>query len=74
MSSNIQRDPDSTVEWPAKRKRKTRKCEVIKQLKVAGAAHTNQKGIHVPARSIGPNCGINIQKISALDLVLVIIK
>ncbi|CAH2000018.1 unnamed protein product [Acanthoscelides obtectus] len=57
MSSNIQRDPDSTVEWPAKGTRKTRKCEVIKQLNVAGAAHTNHKGIHVPARSIGPNWG-----------------
>ena len=57
MSSNIQRDPDSTVEWPAKRKRKTRKCEVIKKLKVAGKAHTNHKGIPVPARSTGTNCG-----------------
>lgn len=49
MSSRILRDPESNVPWPAKKRRKERKCDVIKKQKVSGEAHFNHKGVAQPA-------------------------
>ncbi|KAF2884932.1 hypothetical protein ILUMI_21242 [Ignelater luminosus] len=56
MSGRILRDPNSSVAWPAKRKRQRRKSDIIKKQKVAGEAHINHKGLHKPARATGLNC------------------
>lgn len=56
MSSNILRDPTSAYQWPAKRKRKPRKSEVIKKQKVAGEPHVNHKGVQKSARITGRDC------------------
>ncbi|KAF2897930.1 hypothetical protein ILUMI_08245, partial [Ignelater luminosus] len=46
-------DPDSSVAWPAKRKRQQRKSDVIKKQTVAGEAHIDHKSLHKPARVTG---------------------
>lgn len=56
MSSRILRDPDSSVAWPAKRKRQPRKSDVIRKQKVAGNAHINHKGVAKAARTTGLDC------------------
>ncbi|KAF2893246.1 hypothetical protein ILUMI_12926 [Ignelater luminosus] len=56
MSGRILRDLDSSVAWPAKRKRQPRKSDIIKKQKVAGEAHINHKGLHKPARTTGLDC------------------